>query len=68
MRLGMFPLWARAKESDLAKLQIEGTDVLLVGEWRIQVKCDFYAGDGSHPSATGNLFLQTAELNPFKHK
>jgi hypothetical protein len=66
MRLGRFPLWVEAKESERAQVQLKGTDIVLWGRWKIQVKCDFYAGDGV--SGTGNLFIQTAELNPLRMK
>lgn len=41
--------------------QYEGHD-LLYGNITIQVKCDYYAGDGG----TGNLFIQIAEANPYR--
>ncbi len=45
------------------RMQIEGDDIVVDGHWRIQVKCDYRAGDG-HPRCTGNLYLQTHERNP----
>lgn len=61
---GWFPLLSiRAQESADARIQVSGVDLLVSGQWRIQVKCDFYGG--SRPQGTGNLFLQTAERNPF---
>jgi|TARA_R110000824_G_C14859724_1_gene641039 hypothetical protein len=58
---GRFPLWCGdVDESKDATIQIAGTDIVVAGRWRIQVKCDYDAG----PGGTGNLFLQTAECNP----
>lgn len=67
LKHGAFPLWVRASESKDAKIQINGTDIVVVANQRIQVKCDYNAGLRSwHPECTGNLFVQTAECNPFK--
>lgn len=66
LRIGRFPLWIWGAESERSGLQIKGTDILLWGKWGIQVKCDYDAGTGTDGSGTGNLFLQTAELNPLK--
>jgi len=58
---GRVPLWCGdVDESKDATTQIAGTDIVVAGPWRIQVKCDYDAG----PGGTGNLFLQTAECNP----
>jgi hypothetical protein len=46
-------------------VQREGIDILLTGEWKIQVKHDKKAGK-SQFGGTGFLFLQVAELNPLK--
>jgi len=62
LKMGRFPLFADAQETDQTTLQIRGTDILLYHKCRIQVKCDWYAGDGKN--CTGNLFLQCAERNP----
>lgn len=60
---GRFPLWCGdVDESRDRTIQIAGTDIVVNGKWRIQVKCDYDAG----PGGTGNLFLQTAECNPLK--
>lgn len=45
-------------------LQIQGQDILVKANLRIQVKCDFSAG--RKPEGSGNLFLQIAECNPFR--
>lgn len=60
MKIGRFPLWLDAWEDDREYVQLKGTDVLLFAKKRIQIKCDYSAGD------TGNLFLQRAERNPLK--
>jgi hypothetical protein len=62
LRLGRFPLFADAKESDSTKLQITGTDIVVWHKCKIQVKCDWRCGEG--PSCTGNIFLQLSERNP----
>jgi hypothetical protein len=64
LKMGRFPLWCTEPANDTKniELQIKGTDVLLWGKWRIQVKCDYKAGEGG----SGNLFLQTEERNPLK--
>lgn len=59
MRLGKFPFWFDASESDQANIQIKGVDILVCANKKIQVKCDYRAGE------TGNLFLQKSERNPF---
>jgi len=41
--------------------QIAGADLLVLGDRRIQIKCDWRGGDKPH--GTGNLFLQTKEIN-----
>lgn len=56
---GRFPLWIDAlEEADNRTMQISGTDLLVVCNKRIQIKCDWNAGK------TGNLYLQKAERNP----
>ena len=59
---GAFPFWITAEEDNRREIQISGTDLIVDSKIRIQVKCDYEAGEGG----TGNLFLQTAECNPFK--
>lgn len=46
-------------------IQIKGTDIVINSKLKIQVKCDFNAGDKKH-GGTGNVFLQTDECNPYK--
>jgi len=64
LKMGRFPLWCIGPVDDTKNisLQIKGTDILLWGRWRIQVKCDYNAGEGG----SGNLFLQIAERNPLR--
>jgi len=65
LHLGRFPLWIKSRIKDDKDLQIKGTDIFVDGKWRIQTKCDWLAApkiDGG----TGNLFIQTKELNPLK--
>lgn len=60
MRLGRFPFWLDATEDERENVQISGTDILVFCRKRVQVKCDWRAGE------TGNLFLQRAERNPLR--
>ena len=60
LKIGRFPLWIEAEQTKDTKIDISGTDILLVMDKRIQVKCDWPAGD------TGNLYIQTHEINPLK--
>lgn len=61
LKLGRFPLWIKnAKEIADRTIQRRGTDILLFCQQKIQVKCDYRAGE------TGNLYLQKAERNPNK--
>lgn len=70
IRNGLFPLpLAGIADADISRdLQIKGDDIRV---WvanqcvHIQVKCDFNGGE-KHLGGTGNLFLQTAEINLFK--
>jgi hypothetical protein len=63
LKSGLFPIEVYAEKIDDEDMQISGTDILLkLKDCRIQVKCDWAAGEGG----TGNLFLQTAECNPHK--
>jgi hypothetical protein len=67
MRLGLFPLWVIPEEVTDIKLDILGTDILISGVWKIQVKCDFTAGPKENIGCSGNLYIQTAEINPLKY-
>jgi len=64
VRLGWFPLAVLPIVSEDTEIQRRGIDIIVHCTWRIQVKCDFHAGEGG----TGNLFLQVAERNPFGAK
>jgi len=47
-------------------LQIQGSDIIVKMNTRLQVKCDFRGGSKRYnQKCTGNLFLQTHECNPF---
>lgn len=64
MKIGRFPFFIDAYNKDRQSISIEedknGTDILVCLDKRIQVKCDYPA------AKTGNLFLQTHEINPYK--
>lgn len=62
---GKFPLWIQPEFKTDVKTDIEGTDILVVGNWRIQVKLDQRAGP-REKGGTGNLFIQTHEMNPLR--
>jgi hypothetical protein len=64
MRRGRFPFWLDATEDQRENIQVSGTDILVFCKKRIQVKCDYRAGD--RPEGTGNLFLQKSERNPLR--
>lgn len=64
LRAGKFPLWIKASEEEDRDIQISGADLVVHCEKKIQVKCDYSAGEKPH--GTGNLFLQYAEINPLR--
>ena len=67
LKAGAFPLWVEGEFIKDTQIQISGTDVLVKGQWKIEVKCDFRASEKPkhpNPRCTGNLFLQIAECNP----
>lgn len=75
MHAGRFPVWfSTAVDSARIEVQRGGTDILLWGKWRVQVKADYDAGPKDGPlvekypvcRGSGNLFIQTAERNPLK--
>jgi hypothetical protein len=71
LRIGYFPFFVAAEEVTDQNLQIEGTDIYVNARMKIQVKCDFEGGEPKRDGAkgervTGNLFLQTAECNPWR--
>ncbi len=70
MQEGYFPLILDPRiEPEGSAIQIKGIDIIATADLRIQVKCDFRGGekkcDPNNPEITGNLFLQTAECNPY---
>jgi hypothetical protein len=71
LKAGRFPLWVEGEFIKDTQIQINGTDVIVKGQWKIEVKCDFRASlepESPHPRCTGNLFLQIAECNPLNMK
>lgn len=64
LRIGWFPLPVDPRIVGETDLQIHGLDIVVQAKFRIQVKCDYQGGKGM--ICTGNLYLQTAESNPFK--
>jgi hypothetical protein len=66
MKRGRFPFWLDATEDERQNVQILGTDILVFARKKVQVKCDYKAGD--KPEGSGNLFLQRAERNPLRHR
>lgn len=66
LRLGRFPLFFdNVTESKDRSIQVSGTDIVVVGRHRIQVKCDYPAAP-RELGGYGNLFIQIQEHNPFK--
>jgi hypothetical protein len=63
---GRFPLWIDPIYCEGKDIQISGTDIVVKGTWKIQVKCDARCGE-KELGGTGNIFLQVAERNPFKY-
>jgi hypothetical protein len=67
LKRGLFRIEMGSEVIGDKKMQIEGTDLIISASFRIQVKCDWNGGKSSdEKTGTGNLFLQTAECNPFK--
>ena len=62
LRRGRIPVSLGSREVGNQQLQIEGCDIIVSANFRIQVKCDYPGGVGG----TGRLYLQTAERNPLK--
>jgi len=61
---GLIPMLSIIEVDDTHE-QLTGVDVKVRDDIRLQIKCDF--DGGRKPNGSGNLFLQTAELNPGKH-
>jgi len=71
LRGGVFPLWIDGEFLQDIEMQVTGTDIAVRGKWKIEVKCDYRASmerGKPHPKCTGNLYLQTAECNPYGYK
>lgn len=69
LKAGKFPLWMEGEFITDSNIQTKGTDLIVKGNWRIEVKCDFRASfekGKPNPKCTGNLYLQDAECNPGK--
>lgn len=64
LKAGRFPLWTHGDIIGDKDMQVQGYDIIVRMKARIQVKCDWRAGD--KPGCTGNLFLQVRECNPFR--
>lgn len=60
LKFGRFPLWVEASQTTDKTIDINGTDILICNNQRIQVKCDYPA------VRTGNLYIQTHEANPLR--
>lgn len=63
LEMGLVPLPASTRVIERVDLQVQGMDILVALNARIQVKCD-YRGGAKELGGTGNLFLQVAECNP----
>lgn len=61
---GNFPFMVNPEIIQDTDLQIQGLDIVVRMKARIQVKCDWRAGNT--PGCSGNLYLQVAERNPHK--
>ena len=63
IQANLFPLWLCGVVCADREIDIQGTDIVVSANRRIQVKYDC----GAHPKkngGTGNLFIQTHECNP----
>jgi len=66
---GRFPLRLDGREISDLDMQIQGLDIIVHTNLRIQVKCDWRASlerSKPVPACTGNLFIQTHECNPYR--
>ena len=67
MKQGRFPFPCKPEVIEDLDLQVNGLDIIVAMNTRVQVKCDYYGGPKKF-GGTGNLFLQTHECNPLgKH-
>lgn len=65
LKQGSFPLWIEGIECQDREINISGTDIIVKGKWKIQVKCDAKCGHREY-GGSGNLYLQICEANPLK--
>jgi len=64
LKKGLIPFKFKVDEITEKDMQIKGKDIIAIGSFSIQVKCDWDAGP-KEKGGTGNLFIQTHECNPF---
>jgi hypothetical protein len=57
IKRGLIPVTLKPEEVTDENMQIKGTDILITAVCKLQVKCDWRAGQ------TGNVYLQIAERN-----
>lgn len=62
-RRGLIPTLSMIEVDDTQE-QIKGTDIVVINDVKIQVKCD--ATGGLKPKGRGTLYLEVAERNPRK--
>jgi len=62
---GRIALPLKSQIVDDISLQIDGQDIVISNSLRMQVKCDFLAGE-RNGGGSGNVFLQTKECNPYR--
>lgn len=62
---GLLPIELQLGEVKESDLQIKGFDIIVRANLTIQVKCDYRCGTRDL-GGTGNVYLQTHELNPLK--
>lgn len=71
LKRNLIPLPVQPNHADSLGLQLNGTDILINSDLKMQVKCDLPGGSSTRAdyngrAATGNLFLQESECNPYK--
>jgi len=64
LKHGRIALPMNVVEVDEGTLQIFGTDILVELNASMQVKCDYRGGERNR-GGTGNLYIETAECNPY---
>lgn len=63
LKKGKIPLRFDVDEVKEKNMQIQGKDIIAIGAFSMQVKCDWRAGP-REKGGTGNLFIQISECNP----